>query len=170
MSDDYEVTNQLCGLALMQPQNSDLIFHPSAGENSSEDDFEDEMIKPVNPNEHIFNDNDGGRTRKLRHVSKIDCFKRGHEAVLKCRKDLFNVKARNPAIDVQVLDPTPSSTSFAQIIEQTMEESPSGRAVATDQSMRSESQPSPEGFSLGAPIRCAIPATAAENDVDLTQA
>lgn len=57
-----------------------------------EDDQDEEMIKPVNPNKHIQNYEDGGRRRKLRHVSKIDCFKRGKDAINPFCKDLFGVK------------------------------------------------------------------------------
>ena len=57
------------------------------------------MIKPINPNKHIQNYEDGGRKRKLRHVSKIASFKRGPDAINPFCKDLFNVK--------QQVGPTP---------------------------------------------------------------
>ena len=38
-----------------------VSFHPDTGENEFEDELEEEMIKIVNPNKHIQNDEDGGR-------------------------------------------------------------------------------------------------------------
>ena len=61
-------------------------------ENKLEGEYEEEMIKIVNPNKHVSNAEDGGRTRKLRHISKIECFKRGRNAIQNCCKDLFSVK------------------------------------------------------------------------------
>lgn len=57
-----------------------------------EDEPEEETYKIVNKNKHVFNGNDGGRTRKMRHISKIDTFIRGHEAIKPFCKDLFDVK------------------------------------------------------------------------------
>ena len=74
-----------------------VSFHPeTAGVNEFEDEQEEEMIKIVNPNKHIQNYEDGGRRRKLRHVSKIDCFKRGKDAINPFCKDLFGVKQLAP--------------------------------------------------------------------------
>lgn len=50
------------------------------------------MIKIVNPNKFVSNDQDGGRRRKLRHVSKIESFVRGKDAIKGFCKDLFSVK------------------------------------------------------------------------------
>ena len=61
-------------------------------ENKLEGEYEEEMIKIVNPNKHVSNAEDGGRRRKLRHISKIECFKRGRDAIQNCCKDLFSVK------------------------------------------------------------------------------
>ena len=52
--------------------------------NSFEDDPEEEMREIVNPNKFVHNTVDGGRRRKLRHVSKIDSFKRGKDAIKNC--------------------------------------------------------------------------------------
>ena len=53
---------------------------------------EEEMIPIVNTNKHISNTVDGGRRRKLRHISKISTFKRGHDAIKPFCRDLFGVK------------------------------------------------------------------------------
>ena len=39
------------------------------------------MIQVVNTNKHEHNGVDGGRIRKMRHISKIKTFKRGSEAI-----------------------------------------------------------------------------------------
>ena len=80
-------------------------FHPLAGrDNSFEDDAEEEMIKIVNPNKHVQNDQDGGRKRKLRHVSKIESFKRGKDAFKNCCKDLFNTKQSQTEVSMESLN------------------------------------------------------------------
>lgn len=75
----------------LKAESYPLSFHP-AGHNDFDDDQEEEMIKIVNPHKHVQNAEDGGRRRKLRHVSKIDSFKRGKDAFKSCSKDLFSVK------------------------------------------------------------------------------
>ena len=112
-----------------------LIFHPTSTLNEFEDELEEEMIKIVNPNKHVQNYEDGGRRRKLRHVSKIECFKRGKDAINPFCKDLFGVK--------QTIDPTPQKDAdqdFSQILEERHEESPP--VTKTDQSMQSGSKTS----------------------------
>ncbi len=110
-----------------------------AGQNNSfEDDSEEEMIRPVNPNKHESNDVDGGRCRKLRHFSKIENAKKGKDAFKNCQKDLFNVKARQT--EVSMMD-SPTMQSFSQIPEENNEESPMHGALM-DRSMQSCSQTS----------------------------
>ena len=94
----------------------------------------------MNPNKHIHNNQDGGRRRKLRHVSKIDNFVRGKDAIKSYCKDLFNVKNRSEAVCVPKHD-----QSFSQILEEHNEESPPKRA---DLSMQSASQTSPCTFRI----------------------
>lgn len=56
----------------------------------TESDDEDFLIPVVNPNKHVSNQEDGGRKRKLRHVSKIEhLHQRGKEAIKECCTDLF---------------------------------------------------------------------------------
>ena len=76
---------------LSAEQRYPLSFHP-ADSNEFEDEQEEEMIKIVNPNKHVHNEQDGGRKRKLRHVSKIESFRRGKDAIKSFCKDLFSVK------------------------------------------------------------------------------
>ena len=68
-----------------------VIFH-SASLQDLDAEPEEEMIRIVNTNKHVFNEQDGGRRRKFRHVSKIQTFKRGHDAIKPFCKDLFDVK------------------------------------------------------------------------------
>ena len=108
------------------------------------------MIKIVNPNKHVQNGEDGGRKRKLRHVSKIDCFKRGSDAIKPFCKDLFGSKSLFPeASSSSQLEDESISTNhdqnFSQILEERNEESPNGK---TDQSMKSNSRASNTEFKL----------------------
>ena len=66
--------------------------HGGASATTFEEEEEEEMIKIVNPNKHQQNQEDGGRTRKLRHVSRTEHFKNGRDMILSLSKDLFNVK------------------------------------------------------------------------------
>ena len=120
-----------------------LNFHPDQGDNSF--DQEDEIIRPVNPNKHVPNMEDGGRTRKFRKFSKIDCFKRGPDAIKNCRKNLFNVQPSAEKEDIDEL-----ASSFSQILEEKIEESPPAKA---NQSMMSVSKASNSGFKI-APAQC----------------
>mmetsp|Transcript_44487 Transcript_44487/g.59022 ORF Transcript_44487/g.59022 Transcript_44487/m.59022 type:complete len:155 (+) Transcript_44487:164-628(+) len=110
------------------------------------------MIKIVNTNKHVHNGVDGGRTRKLRHISKIQTFKRGHDAIKPFCKDLFDVKkvkdatpeqcdrseADRDGLDRKQLD-------FSQILEEKLEESPNGKE---DMSMHSSCQQSQTEFRI----------------------
>ena len=77
----------------------------------------------VNPNKHVSNQEDGGRKRKLRHVSKIENLRnRGKEAIKECCTDLFGAgKSEGSQVDI----PVELDKQFPEIPEAKIEESPS---------------------------------------------
>ena len=89
----------------------------------SESDDEDLFIPVVNPNKHVSNQEDGGRKRKLRHVSKIENLRpRGKEAINECRTDLFGAgRSEGSQADL----PLELEMQFPEIPEARIEESPS---------------------------------------------
>ena len=65
------------------------------------------MLKIVNTNKHEYNGTDGGRTHKMRHISRIKTFKRGSEAVKPLCKDLFNAKNSDVVVPELPSEETP---------------------------------------------------------------
>ena len=89
--DDGELENDFSE-AFSLPDLHPLTAGATVQNNLFDDEPEEEMIQIVNPNKHVQNYEDGGRRRKLRHVSKIETFKRGKDAIKSFCKDLFSVK------------------------------------------------------------------------------
>lgn len=52
---------------------------------------EDEFLKPQNPNKFVYNDQNGGRKKRIRNVSRINCLKFGEKNVMACKVNLFGV-------------------------------------------------------------------------------
>ena len=113
--------------------------------NQLEHELNTVLIQPVNTHKHVFNNQDGGRTRKQRHVSIIARMSGGTDALNGFCKDLFNVRSVTPS--VQEGNQMDFGMTYSQILEERNEESPDGKA---DQSMRTSSQVSQTEFRINA--------------------
>ena len=136
--DDGEQDNDFSE-AFSLPDLHPIQAGATVSNNLFDDEPEEEMIQIVNPNKHVQNYEDGGRRRKLRHVSKIETFKRGKDAIKSFCKDLFSVKQMTESTPTPLKEESMQSSqkkSFSQILEERNEESP---PFLTDQSMHSTS-------------------------------
>ena len=84
------------------------------------------MIPVVNPNKHVQNDEDGGRKRKVRHVSKIEHLRqKGKDAIKECCANLFGAGLQNDKNSPRDGCQKDVDWSFPEIPEAKLEESPS---------------------------------------------
>jgi len=106
-----------------QPTQSIPFYQPWSGFEITDSEDDEVLIPVVNPNKHVSNGEDGGRKRKLRHVSKIEHLKlRGKDHLKECCTNLFGTGDETKQHDDEEVQ---NEWSFPEILEEKVEESPS---------------------------------------------
>ena len=76
-------------MGIFQIRDNDVKYTQPREYDTSDDSG---LIIPKNPNKHVFNDQDGGRKKKNRKISRFDLISGGQELLESCKRDLFGAR------------------------------------------------------------------------------